>query len=144
MPHRPHLFPAALASVMQARGVNQAKLHKLTGIAVSRINNYLRGNYRTITLSHIAAIAKRLCETPADKAALMQTYLFDLLPDGCRGLVDIRVPGDTGGVKWKVPSKGLPEEFAGAFQELYVLCASNVKIRRLTAQWAEIMRETKD
>jgi len=50
--------------------------------------------------------------------------LFDLLPDDCRGRVEIKAAGarDEAG-KWEVPSKGLPKEFATAFQDLYVLRA---------------------
>jgi transcriptional regulator with XRE-family HTH domain len=143
-PARPHLFSAALASVMQDRGVNQVQLSQRTGIAVSRLNNYLKGNYRTVTPAHAAAIFEALGGTPMDNAVLIQAYLFDLLPDGCRGLVEIRVPGvrEAAG-KWEVPSKGLPGEFAAAFRALYVLCVSNVKVRQRTAEWVEMMRETK-
>ena len=42
---RPHLFPATLDAVMQTGGVNQVALAARAGIAVSRVNNYLRGNY---------------------------------------------------------------------------------------------------
>jgi DNA-binding Xre family transcriptional regulator len=143
MPHRAHLFPAALASVMQARGVNQVQLHELTGIAVSRINNYLQGKYRTIKPPHLDVICGALGGAPTDKAALVQAYLFDLLPDNCRGLVDIRISGAREAGNWEVPTKGLPKDFAAAFRDLYVLCASNFKVRQRTAEWVEIVRETK-
>jgi transcriptional regulator with XRE-family HTH domain len=140
---RPHLFSAALASLLQERGFNQVQLHELTGIAISRVNNYLHGVYRTIKPAHVEAISKALCNTPASRAALIQAYLFDLIPEGCRGWVDIRVHGAKETGKWKVPAKGLPEGFADAFRNLYVLCASNPKARQRTAEWIELMRETK-
>lgn len=142
-PTRPHLFSAALASQMQERGINQVQLHDQTGIAVSRVNNYLHGIYRTIKPAHVAAICKALGATPADEAAMIQAYLFDLLPEGCRGLVDIRVPGARETGKWQFPSKGLPKDFAAALQDLYVLCASNAKVRQRTGEWIALMRETK-
>jgi transcriptional regulator with XRE-family HTH domain len=143
-PARPHLFSAALASVMQDRGVNQVQLSQRTGIAVSRLNNYVHGNYRTVKPTHLQAISEALGSTPADNAALVQAYMFDLLPDGCRGLVEIRVPGvrESAG-KWEVPSKGLPGEFAAALRDLYVLCVSSARVRQRTAEWVRIMRETK-
>jgi Cro/C1-type HTH DNA-binding domain len=142
MEQRSHLFPAALASVMQDCDVNQVRLSELTGIAVSRINNYLHGNYRTIKPAHLAAISKALSEKPADVAALAQAYLFDLLPDDCRGRVEIKATGARETGKWEVPSKGLPKEFATAFQDLYVLCASDAQARQRTAQWIALMRDT--
>jgi hypothetical protein len=91
----------------------------------------------------VAAIPLELSDTPADNAALVQAYLYVLLPDGCRGLVDIRVPGARETGRWKVPLKGLPRDFAAALRDLYVLCVSNARVRQRTAEWVQIMRETK-
>lgn len=142
-PAHSKLFSVVLSSLMQDRGTNQVELSRRAGLAVSRLNNYLKGNYRTVTPAHAAAIFEASGGTPADNVALVQAYLFDLLPDGCRGLVEIRVPGARETGKWEVPSKGLPRDFAAAFRALYVLCVSNVKVRQRTTEWVEIMRETK-
>lgn len=142
-PVRSKLFSAIQASLMQERGVNQVLLSQRSGVVVSRINNYLHGRYRTIKPAHLEAISAALGGTPADNAVLIQAYLFDLLPDECRGLVEIRVPGIKESGRWKVPSKGLPKDFAAALRELYVLCVSRVKVRQRTAGWIEIMRKTK-
>ena len=40
-PSRSKLFTAALENAMEAAGVNQVELARRTGIAISRINNYL-------------------------------------------------------------------------------------------------------
>jgi transcriptional regulator with XRE-family HTH domain len=127
---------------MQAQGVNQVQLSRRTGIAVSRVNNYLAGAYRTIKPAHLAAICSALGGTPAELAPLAQAYLYDLLPPGCRGLVDVRIPGtrDNG---WEVPTKGLPADFAAAFREFYILCVANPKVRQRTSEWVALMRETK-
>jgi DNA-binding Xre family transcriptional regulator len=140
---RRHLFPAALDSVMQSRGINQVTLSAKAGLAVSRVNNYLQGNYRTITPAHLAAICKALGSTPADSAALIQAYAYDLLPEKLRGMVDIRVLGAREAGKWEVPSKGLPPAFAAEFVDLYKLTVSNSKVRQRTAEWIQLMRETK-
>jgi transcriptional regulator with XRE-family HTH domain len=144
MSHRPHLFPAALASVMQARGVNQVQLAERAGLPVSRINNYLQGNYSRITPAHLHAISKAVGETHADTSVLVQTYLFELLSHQSRGLIEIRISGAREPGNWELPTKGLPADFAAALRDLYVLCASNVKIRQRTAEWVALMRETAD
>lgn len=141
-PRSSKLFSAALACLMQERGLNQVRLAGLAGLAVSRLNNYLHANYCTIKPAHLAAISAALGGTPADNAALVQAYLFDLLPENCRGLVEVRVPGANRAGKWKVPSKGLPTDFAAALRDLYVLCVSRAKVRERTAEWIKLMRET--
>jgi hypothetical protein len=57
-------------------------------------------------------------------------------------IVDIRFAGAHQPGRWEVPTKGLPKDFALAFQDLYVLCASNAKVRHDTAEWIALMRET--
>jgi transcriptional regulator with XRE-family HTH domain len=141
-PARPKLFTAALESLMQERGVNQVELSRRTGIAISRINNYLYGKYRTIKPVHAGVIAEALGGGAAG-AALIEAYLYDLLPDSCRGLIEIKYPGMRTGERWAVPSKGLSREFAGQFADLYRLCASSAKVRQRTAEWIALMRETK-
>ena|GEM_PF-756788 len=141
-PPRSKFFAAILAAVMQDRGINQVQLSERSGIVISRVNNYLKGKYRTIKPAHLEAITAAL-GGPSDNAALVQAYFFDLLPESCRGLVEIRVPGAREAGKWEVPSKGLPRDFAAALRSLYVLCVSSVKVREYTREWIALMRETK-
>lgn len=140
-PSRPKLFTAALESAMQEHGVNQVQLSEATGIAVSRINNYVYGHYRTIKPVHVAALAAAFSGTAG--TALVEAYLYDLLPPECRGLVEIKYPGQKGG-QWAVPVKGLPKDFAGQWEAFYRLCAADAKIRERTSEWLALMRETKD
>lgn len=105
---------------MQERDINQVQLSERAGLAVSRLNNYLQGKYRTVKPAHLEALSAALGGTPADNAALVQAYLFNLLPENCRGLVEIRVPGVRESGKWEVPSKGLPKDFAATFKNLYL------------------------
>ena len=142
-PARSKLFTAALENLMQERGVNQVELARRTGIAISRINNYLRGHYRTIKPGHVGAIAEALGGGAAG-AILVEAYLFDLLPDSCRGLIEVRYLGMKHGERWAVPNKGLSRAFAGQFKDLYRLCASDAKVRTRTAEWIQLMQETKD
>ena len=137
------LFSAALDSLMQERGVNQVELHRRTGIEVSRINNYVRGRFRTITPAHLAAIHEALSGDGAEAAALVQAYLLDRISGECRRWVDIRVRGARDAGRWQVPSKGLKPDFAAALRDLYLLCVSDVRVRRRTAEWIAIMRETR-
>ena len=142
-PERTKLFSAALASLMQECGANQVQLSEKTGIAVSRINNYLKGKYRTVKPPHVGAIFEALGGSPESRAAFAQAYFFDLLPENLRGLLDVRLSGAKESGRWEVPTKGLPKDFAVAFRALYVLCATSVEVRERTGEWIEIMRETK-
>lgn len=137
---RSRLFTAALENTLQERGINQVELHRRTGIAVSRINNYLKGKYRTIKPAHAGAMAEAFGGRAAG-AMLIEAYLFDLIPEACRGLIEIRHPDLKAGKRWAVPTKGLPREFASQFEDLYRLCASSAKVRLRTAEWIAIMRE---
>ena len=138
---RTKLFSAALDNLMQERGVNQVELSRRTGIAVSRINNYLKGKFRTVKPAHVEAMVEAL---GGGKAAglLIETYLFDLLPENCRGLIEIKYPGMPTGGRWTPPAKGLSRDFAGQFRDLYRLCVTSVKVRERTEGWIGIMRET--
>src|SRR5947209_19138627 len=83
-------FPGLLDAVMQKRDVNQVELAQKTGIAVSRINNYLQAKYRTIKPAHIAAICESVTDNPAERAELVKIYLLDMLPDTLTGMVEIK------------------------------------------------------
>jgi hypothetical protein len=129
---------------MQARDTNQVELAMRSGLVVSRVNNYLQGHYRTITPAHLVGIVKGLDGTPTDNAALIQAYLYDLLPERARGLIDVRCNGARESGKWKLPTDGLPTDFAEKIRDLYVLCATRAKVRQRTAEWIALMRETKE
>ncbi len=144
-PSRPKLFTAALENAMQEHGVNQLQLSEATGIAVSRVNNYLFGHYRTVKPAHVGAIVAAIGGGTAG-GILVEAYLYDLLPPECRGLVEIQHPGLPAGKGkgWTVQSKGLPKEFAGQWEVFYRLCASSATVRQRTAEWIALMRETKE
>jgi transcriptional regulator with XRE-family HTH domain len=140
-PARPKLFTAALANLMQEHDVNQVDLAQRTGIAVSRINSYLFGKYRTIKPAHAGQMAAAFGGT--DGAALIEAYLYDLIPPECRGLVEVKYPDQKTGKGWTVPVKGLPQEFAGQWADFYRLCASSATVRERTSEWLRLMADTK-
>ena len=138
---RTKLFSAALDNLMQERAVNQVQLSQCTGIAVSRINNYLKGKFRTVKPAHVEAMVAALGGSKA-AGGLVEAYLFDLLPEDCRGLIEVKYPGMPTGGKWTPPTKGLGRGFAGQFQDLYRMCVTSVKVRERTEAWIGIMRES--
>jgi hypothetical protein len=127
---------------MQTHGLNQVQLAAATGIAISRVNNYLQGHYRSIKPVHVGAIAGAIGGGAAG-AVLVEAYLYDLLPPGCRGLVEVKYPGQKSGKGWAVQVTGLPKDFANQWQAFYKLCAADAKVRERTSEWLALMRETK-
>jgi hypothetical protein len=127
---------------MQERGVNQAELHNRSGIAVSRINNYLQGRFRTIKPEHVEAILKALGGGSRGGAALVQAYLLDRISDECQRWIEINIPGSKETHKWQFPNNDLTPSFAAALKDLYLLCVVNVKVRQRTREWIAIMKET--
>lgn len=139
---RTKLFSAALDDLMQEKGVTQVELARRTGIAVSRINNYVKGRYRTVRTSHVERIAGAF-GGPGPGGLLVEAYLHDLVPERLRGLFEVRYPDMPKATKWSLPSKRLPQPFADGFRELYFLCAANVTVRERTQEWIQLMRETR-
>lgn len=68
-PSRSKFFSSVLASVMQARGVNQVQLSKRSDIAVSRVNNCLQGKYPTVKPAHLQAITAAYSPPKLTRAA---------------------------------------------------------------------------
>lgn len=135
------LFPGIMAVTMARNDLNQVKMSAKSGIAVSRINNYLKGKYRNIRPSHISSILDAAASNKMERAQLVEAYLMDLMPESAKGLVSIKVdPTDM--KAWYLQHNRLPNGFAGLFEELYVLCVSHPKVRARTATWIEITKES--
>jgi transcriptional regulator with XRE-family HTH domain len=92
-PPRTQFFAAALTTLMERNGINQVQLSAATGIAVSRINNYLHGRYRTIRPDHLGLLAKAAARTSAERLGLARAYLMDLLPGDLKAEVTIVAAG---------------------------------------------------
>ena len=136
------LFPGILDAVMQKHGINQVTLSRKTGIAVSRINNYLQAKYRTIKPAHIQAICEAVSDQSSERAELVKIYLLDMMPEELKPFVEIKAlnsPKDH--ENWFLQRNRLPKDFAGDFESLYKLCVSVQKVRARTAEWIQIMQE---
>ena len=59
---RTQFFSTLLEALMERNGINQVQMGVATGIAVSRINNYLHGKYRTIRPDHLGKIVPNQSE----------------------------------------------------------------------------------
>lgn len=136
------LFPGLLDAVMQKNRINQVQLHRLTGIAVSRINNYLQAKYRTIKPAHIQLICERVTNDNSERAELVKTYLLDLLPDVMKNVIDIKsLSGTRDFEDWYLRRNRLPRDFGHEFEDLYKMCVSYPRVRVRTAEWIHIMKE---
>ena len=75
LPRRTQFFSNTLLLLMERNGINQVQLGAATGIAVSRVNNYLQGKYRTIRPDHLKLIAKAVGRTPEETGELARAYI---------------------------------------------------------------------
>jgi transcriptional regulator with XRE-family HTH domain len=140
---RTQFFASALAALMERNGVNQVQLAAATGIAVSRINNYLHGRYRTIRPDHLGLLAGAAARTPAERLELARAYLMDLLPADLQAEVRIGAPGGAGRASGRArPEKGLlPGSTGAALAQLEALGARSAKARARMHWFAEILAE---
>jgi transcriptional regulator with XRE-family HTH domain len=142
-PIRSQFFTTALECLMERNGVNQVKLSAATGIAVSRVNNYLHGKYRTIRPDHLALIAKAAGQTPAERNELVRAYLLDLLPESLQGEIRIETGGEGAKPSKQTASEAnlLPRTTRAALADLQGLSVRSAKARARMQWFAEIMRE---
>jgi hypothetical protein len=75
------------------------------GIAVSRVNNYLHGKYRTIRPDHLGLLVGAAARTPAERLELVRAYLTDLLPGDLQTEVAIGAAGGAGRISGKARSE---------------------------------------
>lgn len=87
---RTQLFSTALKLVMERNGISQSQIAAATRIAVSRINNYLHGHYRTIRPDHLERIVQVVARNTKERSELVRAYLLDLLPEVLQSETEIR------------------------------------------------------
>lgn len=140
---RTQFFSTLLRTLMERNGINQVQLAAATGIAVSRINNYLQGKYRTIRPDHLSRIARAAAGTAAERGELARAYVMDLLPEDLHNDLSLEVTGDRSkGVKSARPEKGLlPAAAVAAMDRLLALSVRSAKARGRMQQFAEILQE---
>ena len=130
---------------MEKNHINQVQLSAATGIAVSRINNYLHGKYRTIRPDHLELLCKSASRTDAERRELIRTYLIDLLPEGLQG--DIQLGGGRDGTRSgvrnpvKLERALLPTATAAAMADLHLLVARSAKARNRLEWFVELLRD---
>jgi transcriptional regulator with XRE-family HTH domain len=140
---RTQLFTTTLQTFMERNGINQVEMCAATGIAVSRINNYLHGKYRTIRPDHLALLARTAGRTAAERGEMIRAYLLDLLPEALQAEISI----ETTAARGKLPKRTsvektlLPSTTTAALADLQAMSARSAKARARTQWFAEILRE---
>jgi transcriptional regulator with XRE-family HTH domain len=142
-PQRTQFFAALLASLMERNGINQVRLAASTGIAVSRVNNYLQGRYRTIRPDHLALLAKAAGRSVTEKGELVCAYVKDLLPEELHGVIILELAGDAGKPAKHAPAEKslLPATALSALAELQAMSVRSAKARARMQWFAEILGE---
>jgi hypothetical protein len=144
-PPRTQYFSGTLMLFMEKNHINQVQLSDATAIAVSRINNYLHGKYRTIRPDHLAALAKSVSRGDAERVELIRAYLLDLLPEVLQIAIRIEGVGEGGKTSARhvaTPDMPrLPVATAAALSGLQSLGARSAKARRRLELFSEIMQE---
>jgi len=140
---RTQFFASALEALMERNGVNQVQLAAATGIAVSRVNNYLHGRYRTIRPDHLGVLAKGAARTAAERGELARAYVQDLLPEELHEVVHLEVAGGGGKPSKETKSENrlLPSTASKALAELKALSVRSAKARMRMQWFAEILGE---
>ena len=149
MPHakpkipRTQFFTATFALLMERNGVSQVEVAAATGIAVSRVNNYLHGKYRTIRPDHLGALAAASGKTSEERSELVRAYLLDLLPASLQGTIRIESVGEkTKPARQPVEERNLlPQVTKAALADLQRLGLRSAKARERTQWFAELLRE---
>jgi transcriptional regulator with XRE-family HTH domain len=142
-PHRTQFFSALLATQMERNGINQVQMAAATGIAVSRVNNYLQGKYRTIRPDHLASLAKAAGHNATERGELVCAYVHDLLPEELHGVIRLEVASDGGKPAKQAPSEKslLPATAQKALSALQAMSVRSAKARGRMQLFAEILGE---
>jgi len=142
-PHRTQFFSALLAALMERNGINQVQLAAATGIAVSRVNNYLQGKYRTIRPDHLGSLAKAVGSNVTERGELVFAYVKDLLPEELHGVISLEVKSEGARPAKQAPSEKslLPTTAQAALMELQAMSVRSAQARARTQWFAEILGE---
>ena len=142
-PHRTQFFAALLATLMERNGINQVQVAAATGIAVSRINNYLHGKYRTIRPDHLASLTKAAGHNVTERGELVCAYVKDLLPEELHGAISLEVKGDGPKPAKQAPAEKslLPKTAQAALTQLQAMSVRSAKARGRMQLFAEILGE---
>jgi len=142
-PRRTQFFSALLATLMERNRINQVQMAAATGIAVSRINNYLQGKYRTIRPDHLASLAKAAGRNVTERGELVCAYVKDLLPEELHGAISLEVKGDGAKSSKQGASEKslLPTTAQSALTELQAMSVRSAQARGRMQWFTEILGE---
>ena len=142
-PSRTQFFASMLATLMERNEINQVQLAAATGIAVSRINNYLQGKYRTIRPDHLTLLAKAAGRTGTERGELARAYVQDLLPEELHGAISLELVGANAKPAKQAPLEKslLPATALAALTELQTLSVRSAKARTRMQWFTEILVE---
>ena len=129
--------------LMERNGINQVETSAATGIAVSRVNNYLKGKYRTVRPDHLGALARAVGRNAEERGELARAYIQDLLPEELHRTVRVEVAGDSAPTAGRArPEKSsLPGTAAAALADLQAMSVRSAKARARVQWFAEALRE---
>jgi transcriptional regulator with XRE-family HTH domain len=128
---------------MEKNQANQVTMSQATGIAVSRINNYLHGKYRTIRPDHLALIANAVGRTAVERGELAKAYVIDLLPEVLLKDVHIQTAAENGKSS-KAPfveKIGIPTQGVRAINRLIDLSSRTAKARERIGFFADLLTD---
>jgi len=140
---RTQFFSTLLGTMMERNGINQVQMTAATGIAVSRINNYLHGKYRTIRPDHLGKMVKAATRTAIERGELVRAYVMDLLPEELQSDLSLEV-ADAAGKAQRAPRSEkslLPAAATAAMNHLLALTVRSAKARERMQQFTEILLE---
>jgi transcriptional regulator with XRE-family HTH domain len=145
-PPRTQFFASLLATLMERNHINQVQTSATSGIAVSRVNNYLQGKYRTIRPDHLSALAKAAGRTATERGELVRAYIQDLVPEDLHGLVSLQLVGEGAKPAKRQPlpasDKGiLPMTAVAALTDLKNLSVRSAKARARMQWFSELLTE---
>jgi transcriptional regulator with XRE-family HTH domain len=140
---RTQFFSSLLAAIMERNGISQVQLAAATGIAVSRINNYLHGKYRTIRPDHLTLLAKAAGRTGTETGELARAYVQDLLPEELHGTISLELKGGKAKPAKQPQSEKslLPTAALTALSQLQALSVRSAEARGRIQHFAEILEE---
>lgn len=141
---RTQIFSSALFATMERNAINQVQLSAATGIAVSRINNYLHGKYRTIRPDHLERMVKAVSGSAGERSELIRSYLLDLLPEALHGDIQFNAPTDKARpARAPRSEKGLlPSTTSAALAAMQAMSLRSAKARARVEYFAQILAET--
>lgn len=140
-PRRTQYFTNTLQLLMERNRITQAQIVAATGIAFSRVNGYVHGNYRTIRPDHLEKLVRAVACNARERSELIKAYLMDLLPEAFQGVISLQRLQAARRVKTRFDWDQLPATTAQALAGLQTLSRRSAKARARVQWFFEILAE---